>query len=73
MNFAWISCARLGNFNRRVEEHHAKLEKQERREPVKDTSTLTMVIRAIRGVIGLIVPAILAWRVLFNSPDLYAC
>ena len=60
------------DFNRRVEEHHAKLERQERHEPVKDTSTMTMIIRATWVVIGLIVPAILAWRVLFNSPDLYA-
>jgi hypothetical protein len=32
---------------------------------------LTKVIRAIWIVIGLLVPAVLAWRVLFNSPDLY--
>ena len=32
---------------------------------------LTKGIRAIWIVIGLLVPAVLAWRVLFNSPDLY--
>ncbi len=32
---------------------------------------LTKVIRAVWIVIGLLVPAVLAWRVLFNSPDLY--
>ena len=32
---------------------------------------LTKLIRAVWMVIGLLIPAILAWRVLFNSPDLY--
>ncbi len=59
-------------FYRKVEEHHAMLEANESHAYVKDTSNLTKAIRAVWIVIGLLVPAILAWRVLFNSPDLYA-
>ena len=58
-------------FDRKVEEYHAQLAAQESHDPVKDTTVLTKVIRAIWIVIGLVVPAVLAWRVLFNSPDLY--
>ena len=58
-------------FNKKLEEYHARLARQESHEHVKDTSILTKVIRAIWIVIGLLVPAVLAWRVLFNSPDLY--
>ncbi len=60
------------DFDRRVKEHHAKLAATENHEYVKDTSALTRGIRSIWIVIGLVIPAILAWRVLFNSPDLYA-
>ena len=60
-------------FDRRVEEYHARLAEEEAgRSHVRDTSVLTKVIRAVWIVIGLAVPAILAWRVLFDSPDLYA-
>ena len=59
-------------FERKVEAYHADLAAREGREHVKDTSTTTKIIRAIWIVIGLLVPAVLAWRVLFNSPDLYA-
>jgi purine-cytosine permease-like protein len=58
-------------FDRRVEEYHAQLAAQEDHTHVKDTRVLTKIIRAVWIVIGLIVPAILAWRVLFNSPNLY--
>jgi purine-cytosine permease-like protein len=61
-------------FNRKVEEYHAQLAAQESHTHhihVKDTSVLTKVIRAVWILIGLVLPAILAWRVLFNSPDLY--
>ncbi|GMG84499.1 membrane protein [Paralimibaculum aggregatum] len=63
---------READFNRRVEEYHAKLARKEGHSEVKDTSLLTKGIRAVWIVIGLLVPAVLAWRVLFNSPDLYA-
>ncbi len=58
-------------FNRRVEAYHAKLEREESHAPVKDTSLLGKLIRAVWIVVGLLVPAVLAWRVLFDSPDLY--
>ncbi len=63
---------READFERRVAEYHAELARKESHGHVKDTSLLTKVIRAIWIVIGLLVPAVLAWRVLFNSPDLYA-
>ena len=60
-------------FDQKVEAYHAQLAKEEAGQAhVKDTTLLTKGIRAVWIVIGLIVPAILAWRVLFNSPDLYA-
>lgn len=59
-------------FNRKVEEYHARLAATETHVHVKDTSTLTKGIRAVWILVGLVVPAVLAWRVLFNSPDLYA-
>lgn len=58
-------------FDDKVRKYHAELAVRESVQHVKDRSVLTMVIRAIWIVIGLIVPAVLAWRVLFNSPDLY--
>jgi purine-cytosine permease-like protein len=61
-------------FARKVEEYHAQLAAQEshiHHIHVKDTSVLTKVIRAVWILIGLVLPAILAWRVLFNSLDLY--
>ncbi len=58
-------------FDKDVEKYHAELAARESHAHVKDTSVLTRVIRATWIVIGLLVPAVLAWRVLFNSPDLY--
>jgi len=58
-------------FDQRVEEYHAKLAAQEKEIPFKDKTILTKVIRAVWIIVGLAVPAVLAWRVLFNSPDLY--
>lgn len=58
-------------FDKKVEKYHAELAARETLIPVKDSSVFTKVIRAIWIVIGLVVPAVLAWRVLFNSPDLY--
>lgn len=58
-------------FDRKVKEYHAQLAATESNVHVKDTSVLTKIIRAVWIVIGLMVPAILAWRVLFNSPNLY--
>ncbi|ASJ73672.1 purine-cytosine permease family protein [Granulosicoccus antarcticus] len=59
-------------FNRKIDKYHAQLAATETHHDVKDKSALTMGIRAVWGIIGLLVPAVLAWRVLFNSPDLYA-
>ncbi len=64
--------AREADFERRVAEYHAELAQKETHGHVKDTTVLTKVIKAVWIVIGLLVPAVLAWRVLFNSPDLYA-
>ena len=58
-------------FDRKAREYHAQLAKTQSKGHVKDTSVLTKIIRAVWIVIGLIVPAILTWRVLFNSPNLY--
>ena len=60
-------------FDQKVETYHAQLAKEEAGQAhVKDTTLLSKGIRIVWIVVGLIVPAILAWRVLFNSPDLYA-
>ncbi len=58
-------------FDRKVKEYHAELAAKEGHAHVEDTSLLTRGIRAVWIVIGLVVPAVLAWRVLFNSPNLY--
>ncbi len=58
-------------FQKQVEAYHAELAAKEQREHVGGTTALIKIIRAIWIVIGLIVPAVLAWRVLFNSPNLY--
>ena len=58
-------------FARAVAKYQDEMAAREPVEHVKDTSTLTLIIRAVWIVIGLVVPAVLAWRVLFNSPDLY--
>jgi hypothetical protein len=58
-------------FQKQVEAYHAELAAKEQHEHVRGTTALIKIIRAIWIVIGLIVPAVLAWRVLFNSPNLY--
>lgn len=58
-------------FRERVDEFHAKQAATESHEHIKDTSVLSKVIKAIYIIIGLAVPFVLAWRVLFNSPDIY--
>lgn len=63
---------REAEFNRQVAAYHARLAAQESHGHVRDRTPLTMILRAIWIVIGLLVPAVLAWRVLFNSPDLYS-
>lgn len=59
-------------FDERVAKFHAEQAALEPHEHVKDTSLLGKIIRAVWIVIGLIVPLVLAWRVLFHSPDLYS-
>ena len=66
------AAKREAEFEEQVAAYHAELAREETHEHVRDTSILTKVIRAIWIVVGLLVPAVLAWRVLFNSPDLYA-
>ena len=59
-------------FEQAVKEYHSELAAKEvHHVTATDNSLLTKAIRAIWIVIGLVIPAILAWRVLFNSPDLY--
>ena len=58
-------------FRQRVEAYHAELAKQESNEQVFRTPMSLKVIRAVWILLGLVVPAALAWRVLFNSPDIY--
>lgn len=57
-------------FQERVQVFHAEQAEEETQEPVKDTSVLSKIIKAIWMVVGLLVPCVLAWRVLFYSPDL---
>jgi purine-cytosine permease-like protein len=59
-------------YQEQVEAYHAELAAKEHHGHARRTTGLTKIIRAIWIVIGLIAPAVLAWRVLFNSPDLYA-
>lgn len=58
-------------FQERVAEFHAQQAATESHEPVNDASILSKVIKAIYIIIGLAVPFVLAWRVLFHSPDIY--
>lgn len=62
---------RQAEFERAVERHHAQLAMREHVERISDNRAPSLVIRAIWMIIGLAVPAVLAWRVLFDSPDLY--
>ncbi|MDV7142062.1 hypothetical protein R3X27_05140 [Tropicimonas sp. TH_r6] len=63
---------RLAEFGTAVAVHHTGLAAREVLEPIHDTRPLSKLIKVVWIVIGLMVPAVLAWRVLFNSPDLYA-
>jgi len=58
-------------FQKQVEAYHAELAVKNHREHVRRTTVSLRIIRGIWIVIGLIVPAVLAWRVLFDSPDIY--
>ncbi|MBZ0112226.1 MAG: hypothetical protein K8J08_07195 [Thermoanaerobaculia bacterium] len=60
-------------FREQVEAYHAQLavEESQVHQPVGSTPLSIKVIRAIWILIGLLVPAVLAWRVLFHSPDIY--
>jgi len=58
-------------FQKQVEAYHAELAAKEQHGHVRGTTVTIKIIRTIWIVIGLIVPAVLAWRVLFNSPNLY--
>lgn len=58
-------------YNRRVVEFQAEQARLGGFSEVKDTTTLIKIIKAIWIVVGLVVPAVLAWRVMFDSPDLY--
>lgn len=58
-------------YNKRVVEFQAEQARLGGFSEVKDTTTLTKIIKAIWIVVGLVVPAVLAWRVMFDSPDLY--
>lgn len=58
-------------FRERVEAYHAELAAEGGHEPVRRTTLSIKLIRAVWIVIGLLVPAVLAWRVLFHSPDIY--
>lgn len=58
-------------FRDQIEAFHAELAVKERHEPARGTTVSIKLIRAVWIVVGLIVPLVLAWRVLFNSPDMY--
>ncbi|MBS8270536.1 hypothetical protein DYI26_17655 [Halomonas litopenaei] len=58
-------------FNERVVEHHRRKAAEKYREGVEDKTLLSKGIKVMWGIVGLGVPAVLAWRVMFESPDLY--
>lgn len=58
-------------FNERVVEHHRRKAAEKYREGVEDKTLLSKCIKVMWGIVGLGVPAVLAWRVMFESPDLY--
>ncbi|MAY70351.1 purine-cytosine permease family protein [Halomonas litopenaei] len=58
-------------FNERVVEHHKRKAAEKYREGVEDKTLLSKGIKVMWGIVGLGVPAVLAWRVMFESPDLY--
>lgn len=60
------------DFRERVVEYHAELAKVEPHEHVKDRRPLSQGSRVVWLIIGLVVPFVLGWRVMFNSPDLFA-
>jgi purine-cytosine permease-like protein len=57
-------------FQERVAEFHAQQAAKESHEPVKDNSVLSKALKAVY-LVALAVPFVLAWRVLFKSPDIY--
>jgi len=58
-------------FHERVVEHHRRKAAEKYREGVEDKTLLSKGIKVMWGIVGLGVPAVLAWRVMFESPDLY--
>mgnify|MGYP007073196062 CR=1 FL=1 len=58
-------------FRRQVEAYHAELAAKEEHQHGRPVTLSIKAIRAVWIVIGLMVPFVLAWRVLFNSPDIY--
>ncbi|MBU2956144.1 hypothetical protein Q4511_02700 [Paracoccus sp. 1_MG-2023] len=70
-NGSWPQAEReLDELNAAIADHHRHLEATETVEHVRDGSFATKAIRATWMIVGLLVPAILAARVLFASPDL---
>ncbi len=57
-------------FRQQVEAYHAELAANEQHHQVRRTTVSIKLIRAI-WIVSLIVPSVLAWRVLFDSPDIY--
>lgn len=61
----------LAKQEQEIQQYHLQLEKEDASQAKqKDTSVLSKLIRATWIIIGIVVPAVLAWRVLFNSPDI---
>ncbi|MBM6404363.1 hypothetical protein JQN72_08940 [Phycicoccus sp. CSK15P-2] len=58
-------------FQRRVTEFQAEQAKREPHDHAPDRRPLTLAIRAVWLVVGLVVPFVLGWRVMFASPDLF--
>ena len=59
-------------FDRRVRSTMPGWRPRKTRRPSRTPRSSPKGIRAVWILIGLVVPAVLAWRVLFNSPDLYS-
>lgn len=62
--------AREEAYQERIKEYHASIAESEDVTHLKDRTALTRAIRAV-WIIALIVCLVFAWRVLFNSPDLF--
>lgn len=61
----------LEDFHQRVAERHERKAAEKHRQSAEDKTWLSKGIVVIWCGVGLIVPAVLAWRVMFDSPDLY--